>query len=176
MSNVFLKFKSDSKINKFISFFSYQDIPMVSQKPDVPKVSSKAKRFLLLKSKSKEEKSTRKRGPKTLLRYDTEPRPGRVIRERSQEEDVEESKNFLKLNVKYITDGEVGSDSCKNLSYKPSSPVNFPLQNVRPVSVNGGHFERRLPTCMCTSNGRLLAAHFHSSRQYCACSDLCVQY
>ncbi|XP_038051360.1 nuclear receptor coactivator 7-like isoform X2 [Patiria miniata] len=88
------------------------DLPVVSQKSDIPKVtqsktSTSAKRFLLLKSKSKEEKATSsKRGRKSLLRYQTEPRPGRVIRDRSQDDDAEESKNFLKLDVKYITDGE----------------------------------------------------------------------
>ncbi|XP_022110273.1 nuclear receptor coactivator 7-like isoform X2 [Acanthaster planci] len=89
------------------------DLPVVSQKADVPKVtqtktSANSRRFHLLKSKSKEEKasSSSKRGRKSLLRYQTEPRPGRVIRDRSQDDDAEESKNFLKLNVKYITDGE----------------------------------------------------------------------
>ncbi|XP_072029090.1 LOW QUALITY PROTEIN: oxidation resistance protein 1-like [Amphiura filiformis] len=81
------------------------DIPTISQAEPKPKAS---KRFGLRKTQSvREAKSSswaRKR--KFLLRQGSDPRPGRVVREASKEEEEADSRQFLKVDVKYITDGE----------------------------------------------------------------------
>ena len=99
-----------------------QDIPAISQakkKSEIPTISQSApkskgrNKFGLRKSKSvRADKATswaRKR--KFLLRQGSDPppvRPGRVVREDSREEEEEaDTRQFLKVDVKYITDGEV---------------------------------------------------------------------
>ncbi|XP_033120142.1 nuclear receptor coactivator 7-like isoform X2 [Anneissia japonica] len=89
-----------------------QDLPVVKQKSiDVPVVMAKSKndkisKFKLSKSKSSDQGS-KKQKLKSFLRKNSDPKPGKVVRTSSKESETEiGSKQFLKLNVKYITDGE----------------------------------------------------------------------
>ncbi|XP_071964022.1 oxidation resistance protein 1-like isoform X2 [Antedon mediterranea] len=90
-----------------------QDLPVVREKPiDVPVIMAKSKndkvpQSKLKKSKSKDDYISKSQKFKSFLRKNSDPKPGKVVRAQSTESETEiGSKQFLKLNVKYITDGE----------------------------------------------------------------------
>lgn len=105
--------------NSFSTASSRVDVPTVSMKPkppDVPVVKpadrpKKNRLFMRSKSKDEEGGGTRERRQKyrkkAVKKQNSTPIPGRVIRQSTQDSDTDESsKQFLKLDVKYITDGE----------------------------------------------------------------------
>ncbi|XP_071493609.1 oxidation resistance protein 1-like [Diadema antillarum] len=95
------------------------DVPTVSMKPrDVPTVSqappsSKKSRsgsgrsFSLRRSFTRDHRDgTATGGRPPLQKAASVPGPGRAVRQKSTEWDSEDSRQYLKLDVKYITDGE----------------------------------------------------------------------
>lgn len=88
-----------------------------------------------MRSKSKDEETggSRERRQKyrkkgVVKKQNSTPIPGRVIRQNTQDSDTDEnSKQFLKLDVKYITDGEVrcwsqGVHLCQSTPFLPLAP------------------------------------------------------
>ncbi|PIK40240.1 putative nuclear receptor coactivator 7 isoform X1 [Apostichopus japonicus] len=105
--------------NSFSSAASRVDIPTISVSPKVPDVPvvkpadrpKKNRLFMRSKSKDDETGGTRERRQKYRKKHvkkqNSTPIPGRVIRQNTHDSDNDEnSKQFLKLDVKYITDGE----------------------------------------------------------------------
>ncbi|XP_071854258.1 nuclear receptor coactivator 7-like isoform X3 [Apostichopus japonicus] len=105
--------------NSFSSAASRVDIPAISVSPKVPDVPvvkpadrpKKNRLFMRSKSKDDETGGTRERRQKYRKKHvkkqNSTPIPGRVIRQNTHDSDNDEnSKQFLKLDVKYITDGE----------------------------------------------------------------------
>nr|XP_054751137.1 nuclear receptor coactivator 7-like [Lytechinus pictus] len=92
------------------------DVPTVAMKPrDVPTVSqapSSSKKgrtgtgrsFSLRRSFTRDHSDQKSRPP--LQKAQSMPQPGHAVRQKSVEWDSEDSRQYLKLDVKYITDGE----------------------------------------------------------------------
>lgn len=119
---IFIWFLTQSHRDYFFETFIllFQDIPTISVSPKVPDVPvvkpadrpKKNRLFMRSKSKDDETGGTRERRQKYRKKHvkkqNSTPIPGRVIRQNTHDSDNDEnSKQFLKLDVKYITDGEV---------------------------------------------------------------------
>ena len=90
-----------------------RDVPTVSQGPP-PAATKKGRgvsgRSFSLRRSFTRDHSNDPKDPKArppLQKAVSMPQPGHAIRQRSVEWDTEDSRQYLKLDVKYITDGEV---------------------------------------------------------------------
>ena len=118
-----LNFARQTNISsKHLSCFfssSAQDLPTVSMKPkDVPTVSQgpppaptkkgrgvSGRSFSLRRSFTRDHGNDSKSRP-PLQKAVSMPQPGHAIRQQSIDWDTEDSRQYLKIDVKYITDGE----------------------------------------------------------------------
>lgn len=105
----------------FISPLALKDVPTVAMKPrDVPTVSQApppkkgrtgtGRSFSLRRSFTRDHSDQKSKSRPPLQKAQSLPQPGHAVRQKSVEWDSEDSRQYLKLDVKYITDGEVRAD------------------------------------------------------------------
>eukprot|EP00057_Strongylocentrotus_purpuratus_P019239 XP_011673713.1 PREDICTED: nuclear receptor coactivator 7 isoform X2 [Strongylocentrotus purpuratus] len=93
------------------------DVPTVAMKPrDVPTVSQApppkkgrtgtGRSFSLRRSFTRDHSDQKSKSRPPLQKAQSLPQPGHAVRQKSVEWDSEDSRQYLKLDVKYITDGE----------------------------------------------------------------------